>query len=299
MSIESSRIPHRRGPHHFRSAVPPPNARPPSDDTAHRVGWIDGSAIGFRGYDSEDEAMRAARVAHRTMVRRFAGTSHKRKVKELERGAAQEPLMVDRAGDVELILAGHHPIARLVRPGEEPDDGSDSFGFEVQLPVPVDDRSARSTAAVLYATLQHSDADAGKPDRSAAAPDPAWELGARQREAAAAGYRPLAWRWSGPVDDAGGGTAGRVGLTAVLVIYVMLGAMILPAITIANVFYVLMGAALLALVTLAGRARPIAPRIGERSRGEVMGSTPLRPVKSAPSRRLGVYGGLAAGWFPG
>jgi hypothetical protein len=131
-------------------AAPPPSRHELTDDGTV-VGWVDGRAIGFRGFGDEAEAAHAAWVGYRTMSRRFPRPAGQRPIP-----IGSEPLSFDQSGGVELILAAGRPIATLVRPGVGSPSGRESFGFELQLPVPADERTTRSTADVVYRTIRRS-----------------------------------------------------------------------------------------------------------------------------------------------
>jgi hypothetical protein len=119
----------------------PPPARPDLD-------LLDGN-----GFANESEAAGAAWVAHRALARRLA-----RRHGGPPAPTGVEPLTLDPAGDRVAILAGGQPIATLVRPGVESLSGADSFGFEIQLPAPVDELFMRSLAYRMYRTLRKSGA---------------------------------------------------------------------------------------------------------------------------------------------
>jgi hypothetical protein len=133
----------------------PPPVRPDLDllDGNRSVGWVRGWTVGFRGFANESEAAGAARVAHRALARRLA-----RRHGGPPAPIGVEPLALSHAGDRVAILAGGQPIATLVRPGVESLSGPDSFGFEIQVPVPADELLMRSLAYRIYRTLRKSGA---------------------------------------------------------------------------------------------------------------------------------------------
>jgi hypothetical protein len=133
-----------------RMATPPPLRLDLIDaDTA--VGWVDGMTIGFRGFGSETEAVHAAWVAYRTMTRRFARAAGRRPPP-----IDTVPMSLERSDDVELILAAGRPIATLLRPRADGPSGSESFAFELQLPVPADELTVRSTTYLIYRTMRRA-----------------------------------------------------------------------------------------------------------------------------------------------
>ncbi|HEU4631842.1 MAG TPA: hypothetical protein VFS08_18980, partial [Gemmatimonadaceae bacterium] len=134
-----------------RMATPPPSPTLDLHDADTVVGWIDGPAIGFRGFGHETEAVHAAWIAYRTMARRVARESGGRPLP-----IDTEPLALARDGDVERILASGRPIATLVRPEAGSRSGPASFGFELQVPAPADELTVRATAHLVYRTLRRS-----------------------------------------------------------------------------------------------------------------------------------------------
>jgi len=237
-----------------RMATPPPSPMLDLlvDDTV--VGWIDGMSIGLRGFGDESEAVHAAWVAHRTLSRRFARESGRRPLP-----IDAESMSLGRSGDVELILAGGRPIATLVRPGADSRSGPESFGFELQVPVPANELTMRSAAYLVYRTLRRSGM------RWAMwAPAPAASPAPPRRDSA----EPAAPRQP----DAAVGMLGTA-----LVILVMLVVVTLPAITAATVVQLLGGvAALVALAALAGLVRLVVTDVRDSFRQRA------RPARPAP-----------------
>ena len=129
---------------------------PPFDmdlvDADRVVGWIAGSAIGFRGFTDETEAIHAAWVAHRALARRLARTYGMRLVP-----VDIEPLSLARGedGETEVIRASDRPIAKLVRSGGDSRAG-DSFGFELTVPSRLGEFELRGLAYFIYRTLRKS-----------------------------------------------------------------------------------------------------------------------------------------------
>src|SRR5688500_15858299 len=100
-------------------------------DGDRAVGWIRGRAIGFRGFANEADARVAAWVAHGTAARRLA--------RETNAGPIPvdvAPLSFRRVNERELILASGQEIGTLFRPDAGSRSGSDSFGFEIEIPAP-------------------------------------------------------------------------------------------------------------------------------------------------------------------
>jgi hypothetical protein len=120
-------------------------------DADRAIGWTTEKTVGFLGFGDQTEAVHAAWVAYRALAGRLAREEGRRVVP-----IDTESLSVWRHGDRELILASGRAIARLVRPGERSRSGSDTFGFEVDLPHPVDELRVRAMAHLMYRTLRKS-----------------------------------------------------------------------------------------------------------------------------------------------
>lgn len=136
--------------HHPRFALPPPAATRIVDGNRH-VGWVSGGLLGFRGFDSEDQAMHAAWVVYRTIARRLAWRDGRRPMPvDIEEIGIRRGPMADR------ILAGGRPIATLIHPGSRSRSGPDGFGFELELPDSLDQASIQAKADLAYRTLRRS-----------------------------------------------------------------------------------------------------------------------------------------------
>lgn len=128
-----------------RMATPPPA---PMDRYPEGIGWVDAHAIGFRGFNDEQDAAHAAVVAYRAMEEHLTG------------GRAFAPLdtsvppTIARNGDIESVVVGKRPIARLIRLGSLQDGASGSIAFELEVPVPVTKRTLRSAANHLYEKMK-------------------------------------------------------------------------------------------------------------------------------------------------
>lgn len=120
-------------------------------DGHRRYGWIAGDRVGFVGFGDHVEAVQAAWVAHRTVVRRLARSP----------GAA--PMSDDVRtfalvwyGEDEMILANETPIAVLVRPDRDGASHPDSYGFVIRIPGDADHLDVRATAYRIYLALKSS-----------------------------------------------------------------------------------------------------------------------------------------------
>src|SRR5687768_9044193 len=132
-------------------ALPPPSVTEDLMDRERTVGWITDRAFGFHGFANESEAAGAAWVAHRAVARALARRAGERQIP-----IDVEPLSLARFGDREVIVASNREVATLVRPGHQGRTGIDSFGFELELPAPVDELTIRSMAYVAYRSLRRS-----------------------------------------------------------------------------------------------------------------------------------------------
>lgn len=120
-------------------------------DGDRRYGWIVGDRVGFTGFGDHVEAVQAAWVAHRTVMRRHAGSPGAAAASDDARTFA-----LVRYGEDEVILANETPIAVLVRPGAEGTSDPASYGFVVRIPGDADDLAVRATAYRIYLALKSS-----------------------------------------------------------------------------------------------------------------------------------------------
>jgi hypothetical protein len=126
-------------------AEPPPTAWH-GPRLSSRVGWVRGTAIGFRGFASAEEAAQAARVAYRTLAGR------------LELRVGGRPYRSDIGAvslDGNTVLAGRLPIARVVTPDEDRESAG-GYGLEIQAPVRAGENEMHRAALAIYRTLRRS-----------------------------------------------------------------------------------------------------------------------------------------------
>jgi hypothetical protein len=128
-------------------------AQPPTFDLdlfdgGQVVGWLTPHAVGFRGFESEGDAMHAAFLAHRTLARRLALRDGRRPIP-----IGNEPLRLKYDDTVD---AAGRRIAIIVRPGVGSRSGPDSFGFELPFSTPLDEVTARAKFAYLYWAVRRS-----------------------------------------------------------------------------------------------------------------------------------------------
>jgi hypothetical protein len=98
------------------------------DSAGTQIGWINGRTIGFRGFDTEDDAREATIAAWRALGsalrQQYAGwPRYEPKLDQLRR---------IHDGAYEWFYDGTAPIARLLRPQRRAYDRS--FGIELVLP---------------------------------------------------------------------------------------------------------------------------------------------------------------------
>jgi hypothetical protein len=120
-------------------------------DGDRRYGWIAEDRVGFVGFGDHVEAVQAAWVAHRTVMRRLARAPDAAPVANDARTFA-----LVRYADDEVILANETPIAALVRPATDGVTDSDSYGFVIRIPGDTDHLGVRATAYRIYLALKSS-----------------------------------------------------------------------------------------------------------------------------------------------
>ena len=120
-------------------------------DGDRRYGWIAGDRVGFVGFGDHVEAVQAAWVAHRTVMRRFARSPGAAPMSDDDRTFA-----LVWYGEDEMILANETPIAVLVRPGRDGASDPDSYGFVIRIPGDADHLDVRATAYRIYLALKSS-----------------------------------------------------------------------------------------------------------------------------------------------
>jgi len=114
---------------------------PPMRHLLHRerpIGWLQGNVLGFFGFADARDAANAAWVAYRTVSRKLARTLGTRPTP-----IDIEPLSIESRNGLDVIAASGRPIALLVRPGHASTNGSDWFGFTIEVPPVVPTREMR------------------------------------------------------------------------------------------------------------------------------------------------------------
>ncbi|MHB1224557.1 MAG: hypothetical protein ACYC2G_11040 [Gemmatimonadaceae bacterium] len=261
--------------HQPRFALPPPAAMKMIDGNRH-VGWVSGRLLGFRGFDSEEQAMHAAWVVYRTIARRVAWRDGRRPMPvDVEEVSLRRGPLADR------IVAGRRPIATLIRPGSRSHDGPHGFGFELELPDSLDEQSIRAKADLAYRTLRRSGVawalwsrrprERATPGRDAVVAPPRTTTRTTIRtKAAVAGPREHPGRLE--MASLAAVAAGLLGFVLLVAAVVIPRPLMAPLIAVGLVG--VLGARLLS----ASRPGPRAPRIGvPRSSGIVTGSGQRSP----------------------
>lgn len=117
------------------------------DVEGRSIGWIRQKAVGFRGFPTERDAMRAAVDAwgalQRVLQREYAGWPRHE--------PALDRLRLVHDGAYEWISDGARPLARLHRP--KPASSSDTFAIELVLPSFATEGVAVSAAQVIAHAL--------------------------------------------------------------------------------------------------------------------------------------------------
>ncbi len=122
------------------------------NDSNLHVGWINGRAIGFRGFATEDEAMAGAVTAWRALDvvlrRQYPGWPNYH--------PSFDTLRLMHDGAYEWFADGTSPIARLIRPQRRAWDLT--FGIELVLPSYASEGVAIAAAHAVGGALAQSDA---------------------------------------------------------------------------------------------------------------------------------------------
>jgi hypothetical protein len=131
---------------------------PPTYDLVDRdrlIGRVTLDSIRFFGFATADEAAQAARLAHRTMLRRLA-----RHDDRLPMRHDHETLAIDHRTVPRAVLLGGERIATIL---EHDGDhvmasaaGAPGFGFALDVPAAIHALRARAIACLVYRTLRNS-----------------------------------------------------------------------------------------------------------------------------------------------
>jgi hypothetical protein len=126
------------------------------DRDGAQIGWIEGQAVGFRGFDSAKEAHRAAGAAYGA----FRGwLARQRRMEDLVPGSRRAFLQPQRDGSITWLMLGDVPVGRIVEPHQRDPLGEGGYGFELDLPRLLQPVNAISAAQVIDAALaRHAEA---------------------------------------------------------------------------------------------------------------------------------------------
>jgi hypothetical protein len=116
-------------------------------DETGEVGWLRPRAIGFCGFSSEQDALRAAALA-RTVVADWLAE----RGRTPQRARKAPPSHLARAAGNRLLVNGAE-CGWFLRPAQPPAVGRDSFGFEIALPPEVANEPAIQLAHRAHEAL--------------------------------------------------------------------------------------------------------------------------------------------------
>lgn len=118
------------------------------DREGQQVGWVEGRTVGFQGFESGAEARHAASTAYDALR---AWVARQRRT-ELMPGS-RRALRARRDGAATWLTLGGIPIGRIVGPHERDPLGARGYGFELDLPPPLQPVIGISAAQVIDAAL--------------------------------------------------------------------------------------------------------------------------------------------------
>jgi hypothetical protein len=114
-----------------------------------QIGWVEGRAVGFRGFDSAKEARRAAGAAYSALRNWLA---RQRRI-DLVLASRRAVLYSRRDGGITWLTLGGIPIGRIVEPHERHPIDQGGYGFELDLPPLPRPVNPISAAQVIDAAL--------------------------------------------------------------------------------------------------------------------------------------------------
>jgi hypothetical protein len=114
-----------------------------------QIGWVEGRAIGFRGFESAKDARYAASAAYGAL----RGWLARQRRMDLVPGSRRAVLQTRRGGGVTWLTLGGVPIGRIVDPHERDPIGEGGYGFELDLPRLLQPVNVLSAAQVMDAAL--------------------------------------------------------------------------------------------------------------------------------------------------
>jgi hypothetical protein len=125
------------------------------DRQGEEVGWIEGRAVGFRGFETAKEARKAAGAAYGAL----RGWLARQRRVDLVPPSRRAVLNARRDAGVTWLTLGGVPIGRIVEPQERDPLGDGGYGFELDLPRLLQPVNAISAAQVIDAALaRHAEA---------------------------------------------------------------------------------------------------------------------------------------------
>ena len=116
------------------------------------IGWVEGRAVGFRGFSERDHALEAARLGHQALRGWLARERHLEPASD-----AGGAVRTRRDGRLQWITMGGSAIGRLVEPTTHAPVAANTFGFELLLPPSVNVVGGISAAQVIYHALKQSE----------------------------------------------------------------------------------------------------------------------------------------------
>ena len=117
------------------------------------IGWVEGRAVGFRGFATRDHALEAARVGHRALQGWLERERHAAPTSSAGGGT----LRTRRDGRLHWITVDGSPVGRLVDPETHAPVSPSTFGFEFLLPPSVNPVGGISAAQVIWHALKRTD----------------------------------------------------------------------------------------------------------------------------------------------
>jgi hypothetical protein len=127
-----------------------------------QVGWVEGKAVGFRGFSSGDAALSAANAAYEA----FRGWLEKERHIEQASGR-KRALRIKREGSQTVLALDGASIGRIIPFGNNEVTGEADFGFELHLPPQVGAVAGISAAQVIHNAIRaHADATSVASDPS-------------------------------------------------------------------------------------------------------------------------------------
>ncbi len=119
------------------------------DRDGQQIGWVEGRAIGFRGFESAKDARQAASAAYGVLRDWLA----RQRRMDLLPGSRKTVLDTRREDGMTWLTLGDVAIGRIVEPHERDPLGDGGYGFELDVPPVIQPVNAISAAQVIDATL--------------------------------------------------------------------------------------------------------------------------------------------------